>query len=61
MVRLRTGASLISEKLFSRSSFYDIACFSILASRSHLDATITLENAFKSFSIDAFIFNCRDI
>ena len=52
------GGSLILEKLFSRSSFYDIACFSILANRPHLDAVITSENIFRSSSIDAIIFNC---
>ena len=51
------GASLILEKLFSRSSFYDIACFSNLASRPHLDVTVTPENIFKGSSIDAIIFN----
>ena len=30
-------ASLILEKLFSRSGFYDIVCFSIFASRPHLE------------------------
>ena len=49
---------LIFESLFSRSSFYDIAYFSILASWPQLDATITSENFFRSFSIDAIIFNC---
>ena len=52
------GASLILEKLFSRSSFYDIACFSIPASRPHLGATITPENNFRNASIDAIIINC---
>ena len=47
-----TGASLILEKLFSRSSFYDIACFSILASGPDLDATITTEN---------IMFNCGSL
>ena len=51
------GAPLILEALFSRSSFYDIPCFSILASGPHLDATITSENIFRSSSIDAIIFN----
>ena len=37
-----TGKSLNLEKLFSKSSFYDEACFSILASGPHLDADITL-------------------
>ena len=53
----RTGASLILEKLFSRSSFYDIACFSILANGPHLDATIISEYIFRSSSINAIIFN----
>ena len=35
------GASLILEKLFTGSSFYDIASFSSLASGPNLDATIT--------------------
>ena len=52
-----TGASLILEKLFSRSSSYDIACFSILANGPHLDATIISENIFRSSSIDGVIFN----
>ena len=38
------GASLTLEKLFSRSSFYDILCFSIFAIGPHFDATITPEN-----------------
>ena len=53
------GASLILEKLFSRSGLYEVACFSILASRSHLVATITSENILRRSSIDAIIFNCR--
>ena len=53
-----TGASIILEKLFIRPSFYDIACFSILAGRPHLGATITSKNLFRSFSIDVIIFNC---
>ena len=55
------GASGILEKLFRSSSFYDIACFSILASGSHLDATITSENIFRSSSINAITFNCRSL
>ena len=51
-------ASLILKKIFSRSSFYDIACFSIFASGPHLDANITSENIFRSSRIDAIIFNC---
>ena len=35
------GASLILEKLFTGSSFYDIACISSLVSGPNLDATIT--------------------
>ena len=46
-------------KLFSRSSFYNIACFSILAGRPHLDATITSENIFRNPSIGGIIFNCE--
>ena len=53
-----TGAYFVFEKRFSRSSFYDIACFSILASGPHLDATITSEDIFRSSSIHAIIFNC---
>ena len=34
------------------------AFFSNLASRPHLDATITSRNIFRSSSIDAIIFNC---
>ena len=52
------GASLILQKLFSRSSFYDIACFSILTSGRQFDSTIKSENIFRSFSVDAIIFNC---
>ena len=52
------GASLILEKIFSRSSFYGIDCFLILAGGPHLDATITSENILTSLSIDAIIFNC---
>ena len=52
------GALLILEKLFRRSKFYDIACFLVLASAPHLDATINSENIFRSSSIDAIIFNC---
>ena len=53
-----TNASLILEKFFSRSSFYDITCFSTLASGPHLDTTITSENIFTNSGIDAIIFNC---
>ena len=35
-----------------------MACFSIFASGPHLDATITLENIFRSSSLDAIISNC---
>ena len=48
-----TGASLILYKRFSRSSFNDKPCFSVLASGPHLGATITSENIFRSSSIDA--------
>ena len=51
------GASLILEKLFSKSNFYDIACFSILASGRPLDATMTSENIFRSSGIDVLVFN----
>ena len=34
-----TGASLMLDKLFNRSSFYDIVCFLILVSAPHLNAT----------------------
>ena len=34
------------------------ACFSILASEPHLDATIISENGLGRSSIDAIIFNC---
>ena len=51
------GASLILEKFFSRSSFYDIASFSTRASGPHLDATITSENISRSSSFHAIIFN----
>ena len=49
------GASLILEKFFSRSSFYDIASFSTPASGPHLDATITSENISRSSSIDTIV------
>ena len=52
------GVSLILEKLFSRSNFYDIAYFSILASGPHLDATITSKNISRSSSTDVITFNC---
>ena len=52
------GASLILEKLFSRSSSYDMACFSIFASGPHLDPTTTSENILRRPSIDTIIFNC---
>ena len=52
------GASLILEKLFSRSSFYNIAFFSILASGPHFNTIITSENIFRSSSIDAITFIC---
>ena len=50
------GVSLILNKLFSRSSFYGIACFSILASGPHLDATISSEKILRESSNDAIIF-----
>ena len=53
-----TGPSLILEKLFSRSSFYHIACFSVIASGLHLDATNTSEIFLRKASIDAIMFNC---
>ena len=56
-----TGASLILEKLVSRSNFYDIACFSIHASGPHLDASVTSDNFFRNSSIDAIIFSCRPL
>ena len=40
------GASLILEKLFSRSNFYDITCFSILASGPYLDVLLLLQRIF---------------
>ena len=55
------GATLILEKLFSRPSFYDTACFSILASGPHLDATIISENFLGRLSIDAITFNYRPL
>ena len=48
-----TGASLILEKIFSRSSFYDMTCFSIFASGPHLDPTTTSENILRRSSIEA--------
>ena len=53
-----TGASLILEQVFNSSSFYNIACFSILASGSHFDATISSGNILRSFSNSDIIFNC---
>ena len=52
------GTSLISEKLFSRSSFHDITYFPILASGPHLDVIITSENIFRSSRVDVIIYNC---
>ena len=46
--------NMVQSNIFQ--SFY--SCFSILASGSHLDATITSDNIFKSSSIDATIFHC---
>ena len=51
------GASFILEKFFSKSSFYDIACFSILGSGPKLDAAIASENIFRRSSIDATMFS----
>ena len=50
------GASLILEKLFSRSSLYNIAYFSILTCGMHVDATVT-SVTFGSSNIDAIILN----
>ena len=55
------GAFLILQKLFSRSGFYDIACFSVLANGPHLDVTVTPENIFRSSTIDAIIFNFESL
>ena len=55
-----TGASLILEKLFSRPSFYNIACFSIIAGGPHFDATITSDNTLRRSSIDTIIFTLMD-
>ena len=38
--------------LYSRSSFHDIACFSILASGPHFETPITSENILRISSID---------
>ena len=46
--------NMVQSNIFQ--SFY--SCFSILASGSHLDATITSDNIFESSSIDATIFHC---
>ena len=43
------------------SSFYGIACFSVLASGPNLDTTITSDNIFISSSIDTIIFNCEPL
>ena len=53
-----TGASVILEKLFSKSSFDEIVCLTILTSGPHLDSTITSDKIFRSSSIHAVIFNC---
>ena len=55
------GAFLILEKFFSRSSFYDIGCFSILASRTHLDGTITSDNILRRSNIDIIIFSLMKV
>ena len=52
--------SLILDKLFSRSSFYGMASFSILTSGPHFDATITSDNILGRSSIDAIMFNLMD-
>ena len=44
------------KKLFSRSSLYDIPCFSIIANGPHLVATITPDNISKRSCIDAIIY-----
>ena len=49
------SVSLTLGKLFSRSSFYDIACFTLLADIWYLDYIITSENIFRRSSIDADI------
>ena len=58
---LYTGASLILEKLFSRSSFYDITYFSIFASGSRLDPTITSVNILRRSSIDNVVDHLYDV
>ena len=50
-------ASLVLEKLFSRTSFHDIAYFSVLASRPHLDAINTSEYILRWSSIGVVVFN----
>ena len=55
-----TGASPILEKLFGRSSFYDIGCFAILASGPPLDATITSKNILRRSSIDNVMDHLHD-
>ena len=52
------GASLILEKLFSRSSFYDIACFSIFSGVPHSDPSAASENILRRSIFDAIVFNC---
>ena len=54
-------ASLILETFFSRSSFYDMACFSIFTSGPHLDPIATSENILRRSSIEAIIFNCESL
>ena len=57
-----TRVLLLFQKNFSVGPvFITLACFSILASGTHLDATITSENILRSSSIDAIIFNCGPI
>ena len=55
-------ASLILEKLFSRSSFYDIPCFSILASGTHLHATICtlLQRIFSEVPVLVLLYSAVD-
>ena len=57
MLAAYTGAYLVLEKLLSRLSFYDILCFSILASGPQFDTTITSENICRSSNIDAVMFD----
>ena len=47
--------------LFSRSSFYDIACFSILASGPPFEAPVTSENILRRSSIDNVVDHLYDV